>query len=134
MFSGLDSGFDSLSEDQRQKLIELFQLRIEYHDHLKVLYGLRLQQLTNHSPAADQQVSGYSSAVVAPVRSRMMEISTELAKQAVDIYKAKAMLPMVLMALSQSVNIPLLMASLNIEPDMVESLTKQLKQYFESGM
>jgi peptidoglycan hydrolase-like protein with peptidoglycan-binding domain len=71
---------------------------------------------------------------VAPVRSRMMEISTELAKQAVDIDKAKAMLPMVLMALSQSVNIPLLMASLNIEPDMVESLTKQLKQYFESGM
>lgn len=134
MFAGIDNGFDSLTEEQRQKLAELFALRVEYYEHLRVLYGLRLQQLNNPSEAAEQQALGYSSTVIAPIRTKMTEIGVELAKQAVDIDRAKAMLPMALMALSQSVNLPLLLTSLNIEPDMIDDLSKKLKEYFESGM
>lgn len=134
MFSGTMSGFDSLTDEQRQKLAELFELRIEYFEHLRVLYGLRLQQLNNPSEAAEQQALGYSAAVIAPLRTKMTEIGVELAKQAVDVDKAKAMLPMVLMALSQSVNLQLLLTALNIEPDMIDTLTGKLKDYFESGM
>lgn len=54
--------------------------------------------------------------------------------QTVNVDGLKAILPMLVAALAQYVNVPLLLDAFGMEPDVIETSVSSLKDYFKSGL
>ncbi|HEU5121638.1 MAG TPA: hypothetical protein VFT59_02240 [Candidatus Saccharimonadales bacterium] len=134
MFSGLSGSYDQLTQDQRYKLAEFLQLKDEYLQMAVQLNRLRLRALTDPNPQHEAELQSYSSAVMAPVRTRMGQMLSELVKEAVDVDGIKQMLPMALMSFLPSVNLPLLFSILPFDPDTVEKLLGDARSFFRRDM
>lgn len=131
---GLDSSLDSLSPEDRERLADLLEARLALAEQQRVLNQMRITHLRDPKAVSEEQVNGYAKDIIAPARSRISEQQVLLLQSSIDAQKLKDMLPMILLAVTQSINIPLLLAALNIEPDMVEDLVKHIKEFIDSGM
>jgi hypothetical protein len=135
MFGEISTSYRGLSDTQRAALAELFALRNEYYAQATKLNNIRLRVLQDPTPGGEDEVREFAAVMVTPVRMRMVEATGKLlTEEALDLERLKGMLPMVLMALTQSVNVSLLMNLLDVEPDIVEKMLEQVREYFSSGM
>jgi hypothetical protein len=131
----ITGSYASLSAEQRAKLANLLKLRNEYNAELFELNTRRIAVLLNYSEAGEAAVREYAALVVAPLRRKVAsETSKVISEEAIDMDSLQSMLPMALMALTQSVNIPLLLTAAGLEPDMIEQFTTKVSSYFQQGM
>jgi|GEM_PF-5788583 len=130
----ITGSYANLSAEQRAKLANLLKLRNEYTAELLKLNERRIAVLLDYSEAGEAEARGYATLVVAPLRRKVVEASRDLYEDAIDMEALQSMLPMALMALTQSVNIPLLLTTAGLEPDMIEQFTTKVSSYFQQGM
>lgn len=134
MLSELSSSFENLTPEQRQLLAVHIELRNTYLEQTIKLNRLRVALLVQSTPEGEMQVKEFAAKKVAPLRIKLHEHSKKLRESAVDVETLKSMLPMVLMALTSSINLPLVMNALGIEPDMIEELVANARDYIKTGM
>ena len=126
--------FSDLDEETRRKLADLIEARNTYLNHLMVLNGMKIDALRSPDPAKDARIGDYSSALIAPIRTHMTELTAEMLECAVDVEKAKALLPMLLLAATQTVNLPMLMVVLGLDPDQFTFLIGKIKDAISDNM
>ncbi len=131
MFGDLASLADLKPED-RERLASLLADRNEYLRQSIVLNDLRIVQLNNPTPENEARVAAFNSTVVAPLRSKMSADLSALLSSAVNIASIKAFMPMIVAGVMQSVNIPLALTTLGIDPDTVEELVGIVKDYIKA--
>lgn len=134
MFEELNGSFSSLSAEQRQKLNDLLQARNNFFHHMTILNNLTMGVLANPTPAGEEQIRGYASTILGPIRTEMNKLAIDLVQEAVDKEGITKMLPMLLMALSRSVNLPLLMTVFGHDPASINEAANKLSDYFKTGM
>ena len=134
MFGEISSSYGELSPEQKQTLASFLADRNEYLTLQVRLNELRIQVLNNPTPAAEEQLQDFASAVVAPVRDRLSQQVLDLVGESVNVDKIMQMLPLLLLTMAQSVNIPMLLTVINLDPDMIEKLIGSASDYFKSGM
>lgn len=134
MFGDMSSSFSDLEEDVRTRLASLLEKRNDYLVQQIKLNELRIIMLLTPSPANEAAVNAFNSTVVAPIRDGMGEDIMFLMDKALNVQGLKAMLPMVLIGVLQSVNITLALTTLGIEPDVVDRFTSAIGEFIESGM
>jgi hypothetical protein len=132
--SDITGSYADLTAEQREKLAAYLTLRNEYLPAQIELNRRRIAVLTNYSPAEEAAIQEYSATVVAPLRLKFSQSWIELLKDSVDVKAMESMLPMVLMVLTQSINVPMLLTTLGLEPDSIDQLTHGLSSYFKKGM
>jgi len=134
LISDITGSFAGLTDEQREKLSAYLTMRNDYLLAQIELNRRRAAVLKNPSPAEEAAIREYSSIVVAPMRRRCGQTALGLMQDSVDVEALESMLPMVLMALTQSINIPLLLATIGLEPDSIEQVTSGVSAYFKKGM
>lgn len=123
----------NLDEETRATLRRVNSARAEYLESLVKYHKMREQVLDHPTTEAEKSLNVYSKTVVAPLRQAMLPDITALLEQSVNVEGLKSMMPMILMAVLNSVNLPLLMDTLNLDSDMIEEAVTRLKQYISSG-
>jgi hypothetical protein len=132
---GFDStSYASLTDEQRKTLLDLVRAKDDYMEVGRELNKLRAAALLNPCQKTQEAMENYASAVVAPKRLRVAELQMSLVTGAVSIEKLQSMLPMVALALTQSINLPLLMAALDFDPDVTQKALTDLSAFFKKGM
>lgn len=134
MLGNMNSSYSSLSEEQRASLTEYLTVHKEYLEASLKLDSLRITALANPTQANEEAMRTYTSTVVAPIRTKMGSMAKGLIEESIDTDKLMEMLPMVLMALTGAINLPLLLNTFNIEPDRIESTIGKASSYFKRGM
>lgn len=134
MFAELSASFDSLDPEQRRKLCNYLEVRNEYLEASIKLNELRMRALVEPTAANQDAIDNYASAVMVPARTKHSMMLAELAKEAVDVQKIQEMLPMLAAAFVSAINVPLLMAALNADPDMIEKIIGEVSSFFKRGM
>lgn len=134
LMSDITGSYADLTAEQREKLAAYLTLRNEYLPAQIELNRRRIAVLENYSPAEEAAIREYSATVVAPLRLKFSQSWIELLKDSVDVKAMESMLPMVLMVLTQSINVPMLLTTLGLEPDSIDQLTHGLSSYFKKGM
>lgn len=127
-----ESFLTELDADERETLRRVNQARQEYLEALVKFHQMREQVLANPSIEAEKSLRDYSKTVIAPLRRDMSADVGKLLEKSVDVDGLKSMLPMILLAVSRSVNLPLLMETLNLDSDMIEDTVTKLKDYIRS--
>jgi hypothetical protein len=135
LFGDMDGSLlASLTEDQRKMLTEALELRNEMMGHNIKMNALRIDLMRNPSREGEKTLTDYADVHVAPLRRRIAESTARILDEAIDIDKLKDMFPMALSALSQSVNLPLLLTAAGFDPDTISEMIQSLTDYFRSGM
>lgn len=135
VFGEISGSFGDMTPEQRTNLAELVALRSEYYAQVVKISDKLINVLQHPTPEGEADLRELSSALVAPVRSRFADKQRDvIVGDCIDLNELKGMLPMLLMALTQSINLPILMTVLNLEPDMIEQLVGLATDYFKSGM
>lgn len=132
MFETVPTSLAGLDEETRLKLADLLTRRNEYFVQLTKLNELRIQALMNPSTYLEEQMNDFNSAVVAPLRDGMSKDMSSILDGAVNVDNIKALMPMILMGVLQSVNVPLLLVTLGLEPDMIEKLVSEINKFIRS--
>lgn len=131
---GVQSGYASLSEEQRKALASMLEDRNTYMEHGVKLNELRIIALRDGTPESEQRVNDYASTVVAPLRKAVAAKANALIVEGIDLDGLKSVLPMIGLALLGSVNLPLLMNASGVDEDMITEFTDMLSQYLKQGM
>jgi hypothetical protein len=135
MFDNFTSApFSDLDEETRLKLADLIEARNNYMNHIMVLNSMKIDALRAPDPTKDARIADYSSALIAPIRTHMSELTTEMLERAVDVEKVKALLPMLLLVATQAVNLPVLMMALGLDPDQFTFLIGKIKDAISDNM
>jgi hypothetical protein len=132
----LDDLFPSITEadeETRLKLAELLENRNEYLQQQLTLNSLRVTMLRDGTPESEQRAKDFSSTVVAPLREKMTPQIIELLQSSFDIKGIKGLMPIIVMGILQSVNLPVLLTTLGLEPDQVEQLASLVQDYVKKG-
>lgn len=129
----LSASYGDLTLAQRAKLADLFTIRNEYLTHMIELNKRRVAVLTNPTEAGEKDMQEYASVTMASIRQRQSELVVELIQEGVNVDMVKGLLPMILLGLSQALNIPLLVGALGIDPDMVQIGMDKGTEFFKSG-
>ncbi|HET6746806.1 MAG TPA: hypothetical protein VFH06_01730 [Candidatus Saccharimonadales bacterium] len=130
----LSGSFDSLDPEKRRKLADYLEVRNEYLEMTIKLNELRIRTLVEPTAANQDAVNNYASAVLAPMRAKHNELASNLVRDAVNVESLKGMLPMLAMALTSSIDVPLLLTTLNVDPDMIEKIVGEASSFFKRGM
>jgi hypothetical protein len=128
------NSFEHLDEETHDTLVSLLEKRTSYFAHQTELNRLRIAALTTPTAEAWQAVTDYGTNHIKPLRESMGPEIMKLVEQAVNVDVIKAMLPMLLAALAQAVDIPLILTTLGADPDMVTSVVGSAQEYFRNGM
>lgn len=131
--TNMDTSFQNLDEETRQDLADLLDSRAEYLTHQISVNRLRAVALRDPTPENLEAVEDYATEYVKPLREELAAQTHRLVEAAVDIDGIKAMLPAVLMGLSQSINIPLLLTASGADPDMITLVVTEAQDYFRNG-
>lgn len=131
---GVQSGYASLSEEQRKALASMLEDRNTYMEHGVKLNELRIIALRDGTPESEERVNDYASTVVAPLRKAVAAKANALIVEGIDLDGLKSVLPMIGLALLGSVNLPLLMNASGVDEDMITEFTDMLSQYLKQGM
>ncbi len=131
---GVQSGYASLSEEQRKALASMLEDRNTYMEHGVKLNELRIIALRDGTPESEQRVNDYASTVVAPLRKAVAAKANALIVEGIDLDGLKSVLPMIGLALLGAVNLPLLMNASGVDEDMITEFTDMLSQYLKQGM
>lgn len=121
-----------LDEETRATVRRVNSSRIEYLESLVKYHKMREEVLAHPTTEAEKSLNAYSRTVVAALRQSMIPDMTALLQQSVNVEGLKSMMPMILMAVLNSVNVPLLMDTLNLDSDMVEDTVTRLREYIGS--
>lgn len=125
-----DGSFEHLDPETREVLISLIEKRTAYFAHQTELNRLRIAAIRTPTPEALQAVEEYAATHVRPLRESMAPEMTKLMEQAINVERLMNMLPMVLSALTTSVDVPLLLTILGADPDMISTLVGSAQEYF----
>jgi len=90
--------------------------------------------MRTNSSKDSEAAEDYSSTVVAPLRLRVAEYVNPLLEKSVNVDGLKGMLPMLLMALMQNVNVPLLLATVGLDVDNIKKLMELSSDFIKNGM
>jgi len=134
MLSEISGSYAGLTDEQRESLANLLQVRNEYTQAVIILNQKRIELLRDYTEAGEERLTDFSSMVIAPIRRRVTDQTAIILNDVVDIEGLKGMLPMVAMALVQNINLPLLFGALGIEPDTAEGIVGLAKDFFKQGM
>ena len=134
MLSDISGSYAGLTEEQRESLANLLQVRNEYTQAVIILNQKRIELLRDYTEAGEESLTDFASMVIAPIRRRVTEQTASILNDVVDIEGLKGMLPMVVMALVGNINLPLLFGALGIEPDTAEGIVGLAKDFFKQGM
>ena len=129
-FGSNGSMFESLDADTRLAVANLLQQRNEYAELMMEVNRRKIQILMNPTAEAEQDLAEYTSAVVAPMRMKMSQDTVALLGKAVDVEAIKGLLPIILLGLTQSIDLPLLFTVMGLDPDMIAESVGYIKEYF----
>ena len=133
MLDGLFPSLIEMDEETRLKLAELLEGRNEHLQQQLTLNSLRITMLRDGTPDSEQRAKDFNSAVVAPLRDKLTPQTLELLERSIDLKGIKGIMPLVVMGLMQSVNLPLLLTTVGMEPDQVEQLVGMVQDYVKKG-
>jgi hypothetical protein len=128
------NSLDHLDQDAREALVSLLEKRTAYFAHQTELNRLKIVALTTPTPEAWQAVTDYGTTYIKPLRESMTPEVMKLMERAVNVDAMKAMLPMLLAALAQSIDITLALTTLGADPDMVATVVGSAQEYFRGGL
>jgi len=131
MFKEISGSYAQLSAEERDTLATLIQARIDLAEKTAVLDRMRVKVLRNYTPEGETELAEYARTVLDPLRRSVTTQQSEMAMSAIDVKSLKALLPMILLGVSQGINLPMLLATMNVEPDHVEVMVKAAKEYFD---
>jgi hypothetical protein len=136
MFGDLPSfaSLDTLDDESRTRLANLLSGRNAYNAELIKLNELRIDMLLNPTPEKQEAIDAFNTTVVAPLRDGLTQDAFALFSVAVNIDNLKDLMPMVLAGVLQSVNIPLLLTVIGLEPDTINKLVQAISEFIKSGM
>jgi hypothetical protein len=120
--------FDELTEEQKAKLLEVLELRTKFYRYAREMTRRQIELLRDPSPLAEEELKEFIAEFVTPVRREMAQKGVELSRDAIDIETMKSILPMILMAVTQGVNLPLLMTALGLDTDITIEAFGQIKK------
>jgi hypothetical protein len=129
-FSSEGTSLSELDTETRLRLANLLTLRGELQEKMWEVNRRKIALLMSPSAAGEQDLAEYNSAVVAPLRARVAEMTTELMNECIDLDKIKSLVPMFLLGMSQAINFPMLFSVLNIDPDHAAELFVKMKEFF----
>lgn len=134
MFGELFPSLTEMDRETREKLANLLSDRNEYLEQQQTLNKLRIEMLRDGTPESEQRVKDFNSAVVVPLRAKMTPVILELFQKSVNVEGLKSIMPIIVMGLMQSVNLPLLFATAGVELDAAEEIINTIKDYVKKGM
>lgn len=126
--------FEHLSATARDELLQLLDKRRTLNLHLATMADMQIRVIGDPSEEASEALRRFSAEIVQPLRESMAPHMARLVAEAIDTDKLQAMLPMALMALSQSIDLELLCATLGIDPDVIEKMIDAAHNFFKRGM
>lgn len=126
--------FSYLSDEKREALISLLEKRNEYCAHTIELNRLRIEAIANPSAATVDAVEEYSREHMLPLRVGMMPEMELLLKQSINTEQLQTMLPMVLAALAQAIDMELLLTTMGADADMIAETIGRTQEFFRRGM
>lgn len=129
MVSGLSGDLVGLAAEDAQRLATVLERRNDYLGLQQQANRLRIKVLETRTAAAQQELNEYLSGAIASARARMTEDLVKLLDSAINIDGIKSLLPMMLLGIVQNINLPLLLTTLGLDPDMISELVKQAKRY-----
>lgn len=133
MFEDMSSSLGEIDNETRAALIEIMARRIEYQEQLITLTKLRKLALEQPSELHDRAVISFDKDTLAPLRDAQLKTSMPLLVRAVDAEGLAALLPMVISGLMQSIDLPLLMNVLGLEPETIEKSVEGISKFIKSG-
>lgn len=134
VFSNEESMISSLDAETRDLFVQLLEVRNKYYALMGDYNRRQIGVAKNPDPAEEKALIEYSTLVLRPVRQEIKVLSMALFHKAIDVDGLKEMLPMALMALTSSINIPLVLTVLGIDPDAVSEAVEEISSFFGEGM
>lgn len=128
------SDLDQLDAATRQKLADYLAASNAYYMRAGEVNRQLIAWLHNPEAAAMQAIQDYTSDILNPAEDEKRRLRDELMEVAVDIDGLKSILPMIISAVTRSVNLPLLLTLIDFDPKMINQGLEMLRRYLESGM
>lgn len=123
-----------LDDETRRQFIEYLLAHNDYMSEMIKLNDLKIQVLRSQNPVDEGRLADYASLVVAPHRRSMEEKRDVLLKKVVNVDHLKEMAPMFLAAAAGSINIPLLLNTVNLDADQVSQTMKKIRDFVRDGI
>jgi len=117
--------FKRLDEQQRQALAEYLAARVDYLRAERKYTQQLLKALDAPARGDGKRLRAFASQVLGPARGRMRAAQLTALTEAADLDHLAELVPTVLGTLRQAVDVPMLLAALNIDPELTgEAVTK----------
>lgn len=126
--------FADLDEETRQKLANFLHDRAAYQMKSAEISTLRAKAIMTSDPKLHEDVETMASTVLTPMRESLNEPMFDLIKASVDVDGILEMLPMLLMVITQNVDLDLLLTAMGIEPDTVTKIMSEVTGFIGSNM
>lgn len=122
-----------IDPNKRQKLVELTEARANLGKAQAQYSKFKMIALQDPSEHNLEQLSAYSSLKLDRHRKDVLRLQSELMEGAVDIEKLKDILPTVFLALSQAIDIPMLLNTLDLDERTISEALSFTKKFFKNG-
>ncbi len=117
------------TDEQRALMKRHAELQLEIaRTQLEVL-PIKIAALDDPTKANFDALEFISRTKLAGLRREQSTVALDILKSAVDIPGLKAMLPMLVSVLASKIDLAVILAAFNIDPDQVGELTTLLKKY-----
>jgi hypothetical protein len=125
--------YERITDDQRRLMVAVTQAKVDL-DKAQLTYNkLKLTALNDPSEYNLSQLSDFASLKLRHLRDDHRNLQNQLLLESVNVDKLKEILPVLLLALSQAIDVPLLLDSVGIDENMISEGMTLLKDFFKNG-
>lgn len=129
LFDDQDDLINRIDDEMLDKLVELSSARAEYLQAAAQVQNMRAEQLKGSFRFDQAELDSYVEQVLAPRRTKVYRLQSEMLVDAVDVDQIKSLLPMVLAGLISKVDLELVLSIIGVDIDAAKEGMELIREF-----
>ncbi len=129
LFDDQDDLANRIDDEMLDKLVELSSARAEYLQAAAQVQNMRAEQFKGSFRFDQAELDSYVEQVLAPRRTKVYRLQSEMLVDAVDVDQIKSLLPMVLAGLISKVDLELVFSIIGVDIDAAKEGMKLIQEF-----
>ncbi len=131
LFGDQDDLVSRLDDETLEKLMELSSARAEYLQAAAQVQSMRAEQFKGSLHFNQTELDSYVEQVLAPRRTKVYRLQSEMLVDAVDVNEIKSMLPMILAGLMAKLDLELVLSIVGVDVDAAKEGVDLIREFID---
>src|SRR3990167_6467356 len=131
LFDDQDDLASRIDDERLDKLVELSSARAEYLQAAAQVQNMRAEQFKGSFRFDQAELDSYVEQVLAPRRTKVYRLQSEMLADAVDVDQIKSILPMIIAGLMAKVDLELVLSIIGVDTDASKEGLELIREFIK---